>query len=877
MNNNANHTEKDMEQLITETLDRCMSGIDTAPSLRPAVDKKLAENPRPEKSHIPVRQLILPAAALLCVLMVFFGIRMNSASRPDPVTAVENPAFALAQPTGFDPLPEEPWRKWMEDFGAADETENLHPVGLSCEKEGFRFTVEAAAVDNREITLLYTLKDLEGDRLNTPTHIWGSDDIIQDLTGKPADSMTSIFDEQEKLSIHLYRYNLEETPNPEEHPRITFSLDKLTLQDEETLYLVSHLKEYGSDMKTMLLGDAPKPTRSTPLASFTPDSRILDYTQPLDIRLHPNIILTGIGVIDGELHVQYRYENNLPLAPAARFGFHRPVEEVIVDSAESGCILSWDTDGDHEIDVEERILPWKEGNQIPLRIRTIYEIVNGDWEITVPLESIWSVLPEDPWRKWIAETDSAEKADSLRTVGLSCESGGIRFTVEAAAVDIDSADVLYTLEDLEGNRINEETHVWGAVEVMCDGAGTSQLRTNAHILYTPGRMSTRLSHFVTDGTAIPGNNQTVTFFLDDLGLLSHTVLDLAPYLAEYGDSAKAVGLDETLPNWSLDWQDHAGHSSDIPPSRILDVSSPLDISLNPNIRLDGIGIIDGQCHVRLRYVDNEPFAGSSGPHLFRPVDYAGICTWAPGDEQFGYSFRPDVCIYERRKVPDLSSEVDEREFIFPLDKGAGIPLYIRSCSGIVDGNWKVEVPFDSIWTGPEDYAGTYTPGWYESRLTYTLNEDGTAAVSGMKEDAHQVIRRIIIPAELDGHPVTSVADCAFRFCINLESVVFPDTITSIGANAFAYCKQLSSVDLPEGLQTIGEEAFIDSGLQAVTIPDTVTSIGRYAFMLNPDVRFEIPQSRDLIRYCRENGIPFTIRDSEPAAEPAEVPAEKPAE
>ena len=593
MNKNVNHTEKDMEHLITETLDRCMSGIDTAPSLRPVVDKKLAENPAPAKRHIPVRQLVLPAAALVCALVVFFGIRMNSASRPDPVTATENPAFALAQPTGFDPLPEEPWRKWL------------------------------------------------------------------------------------------------------------------------------------------------------------------------------------------------------------------------------------------------------------------------------------------------AESDSSAEADNLRPVGLSCEKEGIRFTVEAAGVDGEGADVLYSLEDLEGNRINEETHVWGAVDVMCDGVGSAALRTNAHILYTPGRMSARLSHFVTDGTAIPGDNQPVTFFLDELGLISHTVLDLAPYLAEYGDSAEAMVPDESLPNQSVYWADYVKHSSETLPSRILDVSSPLDISLNPNIRLDGIGIIDGQCHVRLRYVDNEPFVESSGPHLFRPVEYVCICT--PGSESWldEYEKRSDVCIFEWRKAPAPGSEPDEQEFIFPLAEGAGIPLYIRSCSGVVDGNWKVEAPLDSIWTGPEDYAGAGTPGYYESRLTYTLNEDGTAVVKGRtgKED-FQLMRHMVIPAELDGYPVTAIADEAFMDWYGLESVVIPDTVTAIGDRAFMGCDNLESIDLPEGLRTIGEQAFFWTGLRKVIIPDSVISFGRNAFVpcsADIDTKFEIPRTAELISYCYANGLTFTIRDSEPAAEPAAEPAEKPAE
>ena len=138
-------------------------------------------------------------------------------------------------------------------------------------------------------------------------------------------------------------------------------------------------------------------------------------------------------------------------------------------------------------------------------------------------------------------------------------------------------------------------------------------------------------------------------------------------------------------------------------------------------------------------------------------------------------------------------------------------------------------------------------------LTYTLNNDGTATVSG----CDRTVTSIKIPSNVESNgqtytvtsigndafwncsdltsvdipdSVTSIGNSAFSMCPGLTSVDIPDGVTSIGDYAFYYCKGLTSVDIPDGVTSIGNGAFWNcSGLTSVDIPDSVTSIGDYAF------------------------------------------------
>ena len=78
--------------------------------------------------------------------------------------------------------------------------------------------------------------------------------------------------------------------------------------------------------------------------------------------------------------------------------------------------------------------------------------------------------------------------------------------------------------------------------------------------------------------------------------------------------------------------------------------------------------------------------------------------------------------------------------------------------------------------------------------------------------------------------VTSIGISAFTNSQFLRSITIPDSVTSIGYAAFRYCTNLNSITIPEGVTSIGNWAFDDCyALRTVTIPDSVTSIGDGAF------------------------------------------------
>lgn len=94
---------------------------------------------------------------------------------------------------------------------------------------------------------------------------------------------------------------------------------------------------------------------------------------------------------------------------------------------------------------------------------------------------------------------------------------------------------------------------------------------------------------------------------------------------------------------------------------------------------------------------------------------------------------------------------------------------------------------------------------------------------------------IIVPAEIDGKPVTAIGDGAFVSVSDPlpKSVTLPKSITKIGMMAFLGLTdtEINLADL-ENLTYIGAYAFVDTGLSGdLVIPESVTEIGASAFTM----------------------------------------------
>lgn len=92
---------------------------------------------------------------------------------------------------------------------------------------------------------------------------------------------------------------------------------------------------------------------------------------------------------------------------------------------------------------------------------------------------------------------------------------------------------------------------------------------------------------------------------------------------------------------------------------------------------------------------------------------------------------------------------------------------------------------------------------------------------------------VVIPAEIEGFPVTYIDDRAFSGS-KVKSVVIPEGVTGLGLEIFSDTKNLKSVQFPSTLKYIAPDQqgypgstnymFASSGIEEIVIPDSVKEI-----------------------------------------------------
>ena len=67
--------------------------------------------------------------------------------------------------------------------------------------------------------------------------------------------------------------------------------------------------------------------------------------------------------------------------------------------------------------------------------------------------------------------------------------------------------------------------------------------------------------------------------------------------------------------------------------------------------------------------------------------------------------------------------------------------------------------------------------------------------------------RVVIPREIGGKPVTSIAEGAFSGCAQITSIQIPNSISNVGYKAFSGCPAITSLSIPSSVTNMGAAAF----------------------------------------------------------------------
>lgn len=104
----------------------------------------------------------------------------------------------------------------------------------------------------------------------------------------------------------------------------------------------------------------------------------------------------------------------------------------------------------------------------------------------------------------------------------------------------------------------------------------------------------------------------------------------------------------------------------------------------------------------------------------------------------------------------------------------------------------------------------------DGTYNYCLQKDDTYFISCVNPSE---ILSLEIPKIYNEKTISGIDKNGFKDCINLTSVIIPESIISIGDYAFANCSQLNDIVIPDNVNSIGKSSFSGcSMLKQISLP-----------------------------------------------------------
>ena len=277
------------------------------------------------------------------------------------------------------------------------------PVNLACEDKGIRLEIISAVNQDSDLLVTYSLEDLEGDRINDTvlSHLL----LINDLPKSSGTGQAIAGEYDEKTHKMTYAQHEQYDTALNKDGKIIARLDSLWPREFTTVDLHPYAGLINDPVQTTSV-----PQDVTILGPYwegtLPDTlQILDSNNSLEIPLYESVYLSGIGMIDGSLHVQFHFSDCHPIEYLPEC-YYQPYSIWITLRDDQGELLYTGDLTEKAIsvlsrggDVEYGVPEWEEfffaadpesveKAEFTITITKNLAPIGGKWEISIPLRII---------------------------------------------------------------------------------------------------------------------------------------------------------------------------------------------------------------------------------------------------------------------------------------------------------------------------------------------------------------------------------------------------------------------------------------------------------------------------------------------------------
>ena len=273
----------------------------------------------------------------------------------------------------------------------------LRPVNLVSENQGIRMKVVSAVLNGSEALVTLTMQDLENNRIDETTELFDSAILQLPYDGAGTCVQTGYDPETKTASFAVYLdFNAD---HPAEKDKVSFRVKRfLSHKQEQTIDLTQYIKGTIEEADSMSVPDirgwSGSSADDADCRAITDTVRrlsVLNTQNSLEISIVDGVTLTGIGMIDGALHVQIRYSDILR---TDNHGFLTLTDRNSQSYADTGLTnissVSWF--GENNDSWEEYIFQQYPGDLSTATLSgtftTASPAIEGDWYVTFPLSLI---------------------------------------------------------------------------------------------------------------------------------------------------------------------------------------------------------------------------------------------------------------------------------------------------------------------------------------------------------------------------------------------------------------------------------------------------------------------------------------------------------